>query len=37
MAIYESEKRLLVEEAARLGMTKSELIKSLIARFPATK
>ncbi|WP_245555400.1 plasmid mobilization protein [Baaleninema simplex] len=34
LRVAEYEKRQLVEEAARRGMTQSELIRSLIARFP---
>ena len=35
LRVTEYEKRQLVEESARRGMTQSELIRSLIARFPS--
>lgn len=34
LRVTEYEKQQLIEEAARRGMTQSELIRSLIARFP---
>jgi len=33
--VSEYEKRQLIEEAARRGMTQSDLLRSLIARFPS--
>ena len=35
MRVTDYEKQQLEEEAMRRGMTKSDLIRSLIARFPA--